>query len=99
MDESRRARDAAGGRDITPEQTVRRLSEGRSTAEAAKQVGVSKQPYYRSSNQYGAMEARRSAGALRSRVSRLRRLNRITQHDRSYPNSGSGPSRLLKSGV
>ena len=48
----------------TPEKIVRKLreverllGEGRSTAEAVKQVEVSEQTYYRWRNQYGAMAA------------------------------------------
>ena len=59
----------------TPEQIVRKLreverllGEGRSTAEAVKQIEVSEQTYYRWRNQYGSLEA--------SDARRLRELER-----------------------
>ena len=59
----------------TPDQIVRKLreverlvGEGRTTAEAVKQIEVSEQTYYRWRNQYGAMDA--------SDARRLRELER-----------------------
>ena len=54
----------------------RQASEGRTTAEAVKQVEVTEQTYYRWRNQYGAMEAS-DARRLRELERDNRRLKRL----------------------